>query len=227
MFLISAIVDLSHPLDETTPVFPGDPGPQITVLETVREVRTDGRRSLNSSHIAIGMHCGTHMDAPFHFFDDKPTIDQAPLERFIGSSLLVDLRPLAARASIGVEPLAPFRAALERHKKVVIQTGWHERWKDSSYFKDHPVVSEEAAKFLVECGIHLIGIDTPSVDVPPFPAHLELLGNDVLIVENLTNLDAIEEEVFQLVVLPLKIRGGEASPARALAMPDQREPDFP
>lgn len=68
-------------------------------------------------------------------------------------------------------------------------------------------------------GVHLVGLDTPSVDLPPFPAHLVLLGKGVVIVENLRNLDVIPQDVFELIVLPLKIAGRDGSPVRAIARP--------
>ena len=215
------IVDLSHSLYEKTPVSSDYIGVETILMERAKDIQSDGRRSLNSSRICVGMHCGTHMDSPFHFFDDGPTIDQISLDRFIGISVFANLKPLEKRSEIGFEQLIKFEKEVKKYKKIVIQTGWQDRWNDASYFTDFPVLSEKAAEFLVSCGVNLIGIDTPSVDNPPFPAHIELLGNNVVIVENLTNLDTINESLFQLVVVPLKIKGAEASPARALAMPKQ------
>lgn len=81
------------------------------------------------------------------------------------------------------------------------------------------MISGPAARLIVDCGVQLVGVDTPSVDRPPFDAHLALLGNDVLIVENLANLDAITAEVFQLAALPLALVGRDGSPVRAIALP--------
>jgi arylformamidase len=80
------------------------------------------------------------------------------------------------------------------------------------------VFTPEAAQFVVDCGVRLVGVDFPSVDRPPFPAHIAFLGNGIVIVENLTNLPAIEKEVFHLVVLPLKFTGRDGSPVRAIAL---------
>ena len=76
------------------------------------------------------------------------------------------------------------------------------------------MITGPAARLLVDCGVQLVGVDTPSVDRSPFEAHLALLGNDVLIVENLTNLDAIPGENFELVAVPLAILGRDGSPVR-------------
>ncbi len=99
----------------------------------------------------------------------------------------------------------------------MLNTGWHHRWGSADYFTAHPVITGEAAQFLVDCGVMLVGVDTPSVDRAPYPAHLVLLGNDVLIVENLTNLDAIDGDDFEFIALPLAVVGRDGSPVRAAA----------
>jgi kynurenine formamidase len=190
---------------------------EITILETLQDVKP-GRRSLNSSRIAIGIHCGTHMDAPFHFVGNGRTIDQVPLQRLVGPAVLADLRKAAKDGVIEKNDLADFYAELKKTRRIVINTGWSGAWGKPNYFTDHPVLTSEAAQFLVDSGVQLVGIDAPSVDRPPFPAHIPLLGSDIVIVENLTNLDAIESEVFELIVLPLKISSREGSPVRAIAL---------
>ena len=79
------------------------------------------------------------------------------------------------------------------------------------------MLSEAAAHWLVECGVHLVGLDTPSPDRDPHPVHYILLGASMVIVENLTNLERIDCDVFDLIVLPLPLKGLEASPVRAVA----------
>jgi kynurenine formamidase len=210
------IVDLSYALDATIPVYPGDPRPEILVLEHTSDV-IPGRRALNNSRISFGMHCGTHMDAPFHFFSDRRTIDQVPLDRLVGPALRIDLRAAVMGGTIGREHLEPREELLRRHQRVILETGWEVHWGKPEYFSDHPLITGESAQFLVDCGAQLVGIDMPSVDRPPFPAHLTLLSNDVVIVENLKNLRGISDDVFELIVLPLKIVGRDGSPVRALA----------
>ena len=100
----------------------------------------------------------------------------------------------------------------------MLYTGWSRHWGSPCYFRDYPCLSADAAQFLVDCGIALAGVDMPSVDRAPYPAHKVLLGAGVLIVENLANVEAISAEEFQLVVLPLKLVGREGSPVRAVAM---------
>jgi len=157
------------------------------------------------------------MDAPFHFFEAGSTIDQVPLEWLVGPCLLADVRQVPEGGEIGLSHLASHYDKLKETRRVILNTGWSKHWGQSDYFSGHPVLSADGAQLLVDCGVHLVGIDTPSVDLPPSPAHLALLGNNVVIVENMTNLDATMTEYFDLLVLPLKITGGEASPVRAAA----------
>ena len=119
---------------------------------------------------------------------------------------------------IDVEAVAPHAERLRKTRRVVFNTHWHHRWGADDYFTAHPVITGPAAKFLVDCGVVLVGVDTPSVDRPPYPAHLELLGAGLLIVENLTNLDSITGDEFELIALPLAIHGRDGSPVRTVAV---------
>lgn len=212
-----AWIDLSYPLDAATPVFPDAPTVEIEVLETTEQPPVYGRRSLNVTRLSLMVHTGTHMDAPFHFFRTGETIDTIPLDRCIGPALLVDVRNSRPGEEIELDAIAGLAERLEGIHKVVLNTGWARHWGEPGYFTDHPRLSGKSAGFLIRRGVHLVGVDTPSVDIPPFPAHLELLGNGCLIVENLTNLDAIPASRFHLTVLPLRITGRDGSPARAVA----------
>ena len=160
------------------------------------------------------------MDAPFHFFPNGKSIDQVPIEQCTGKALLLHLRDLPPNGRIEKSDLKPYETLLCEYGKVIVNTGWSRFWKEAVYFLEHPDVTGEAAQFLVECGVHLVGVDTPSVDHPPFDAHLALLGKGAVILENLTHLDQVSSEVFHLIALPLKLNQREASPVRAIAMED-------
>lgn len=211
-------IDLSYNLEPTTPVYPGDLPVEIQILESTRYKRGDGQRTLNNSRISLGNHNGTHLDAPFHFYEDGRTIDQIALEQCAGRALRVRLPELGAKAQIEAAHLSDYRAKLQEVRKVVLETGWSRQWGRPEYFSDHPVLALSAADLLVECGVQLVGLDVPSVDLPPFPIHLKLLGSGMVILENLTNLAAIQSETFYLVAAPLKITGRDASPVRAIAL---------
>src|SRR5262245_47543837 len=107
------IVDLSHALSEETPPFPGDPAPEIRILDDATRPSTAGERHLNCSHLSVCLHCGTHMDAPFHFFHDQPTIDRVVLDRCVGSTLLIRLPYETTGPTIEAEHLEPYRTQMQ------------------------------------------------------------------------------------------------------------------
>lgn len=213
-------IDLAYNLDPTTPVYPNYPPVAVEVLESTRYTRTDGRRSLNSSKITVGIHCGTHMDAPFHFFADKISIDQVPLDVCVGKALMVDVRNTIKDGMIGVEHLKPYEAKLREIRRMVVQTGWSGKWGTLEFFTSHPMFTPEAAQFVVDAGVRLVAVDFPSVDRAPYPVHIAFLSHGVIIVENLTNLAAVKKDVFDFIVLPLKFTGRDGSPVRAIALED-------
>lgn len=212
------LIDLSYPLATETPIFPGAPPVEVDALERTGDAETKGRRSLNVTRLGMMVHTGTHMDAPFHFFGAGSSIDEIPLDHCVGPALLVTLPGLDAGQEIDLTNLPNLREKLHSVHKVVLNTGWARRWGTPGYFTDHPRISGHSSAYLRECGVHLVGVDMPSVDRSPFPSHLELLGSGIVIVENLTNLDAIGEEVFQLSAVPLKLKGRDGSPVRAFAL---------
>ena len=207
------IVDLSHPLSGETPPFPGDSPLSIDVLETTETEVPPGRPPMNLSRILMSLHAGTHMDAPFHFVGGAAGIDQIPLEQCTGPAMFLNV----AAASIEPMHLEPHRDLLQRWRKVIFNTGWHKQWGQPEYFTAYPVIAEDAAILLVGYGVHLVGVDAPSVDRAPYKSHQALLNSRAVIVENLANLDAVPEGVFELIALPLRIAGRDGSPIRAVA----------
>ena len=157
------------------------------------------------------------MDAPAHFYNGVPTIEQVPLEQCIGPAALVDVRKIGPRGEISPADLATCEEAIKATGKVVFWTGWSSRWGQHDYFDDYPVLERSTPRWLVERGVHLVGIDTPSPDRDPHPVHYILLGANMVIVENLTGLEQIGRDVFELIVVPLPLKGLEASPVRAIA----------
>jgi len=207
------IIDLSQPIGADTPVFPGDGPVRIDIVE---------RTTMNLSRIELSVHTGTHMDAPLHFFSNAAAIDRVPLERCMGLAALIDLRGIEPRSEICHDHLRSHRHTLRQARLAVLHTGWSQEWGRPHYFCDHPRLSADAAGFLVDCGVELAGVDMPSVDQAPYPAHRVLLGAGVPIVENLTNLEAIGADLFELVVLPLRLAGRDGSPVRAIAVATAR-----
>jgi arylformamidase len=211
------IIDLSYPINTATPPWPGWPSVELKFLDRARDNKPD-ERHVNSSRFAMNIHCGTHMDAPYHFLDEGRTIDQVPLERTYGPATLVELRGKGSGSHITRADLEKWSADLRRTRKAILHTGWAAGWMKHHFFTDFPDITTDAAHFLVDCGVELVGVETGSVDFHPNHTHVVLLGNDVLIIECLTNLDRIPTSEFLFSATPLNIEGRDGSPVRAMAI---------
>jgi len=211
------IIDLSHCVGASTPPFPGDPPVEVRVLCSAAEPSKPGAPRINATWLGASLHLGTHMDAPLHFFKGSTAIDEVSLDTCMGPAVLIRIQPGSRGGEITAQDLVPFGAEIRRTRRVVLDTGWHHEWLKDGYFTDHPVLTGEAARFLVGCGVKLIGVDMPSVDRAPHDAHVEILGNGVLIVENLARLDEVPQGVFELACFPLLLSGLDGSPVRAVA----------
>ncbi len=224
------IIDLSHALDPSTPPWPGNPAVAVQVVSKIPPHRGPRDRgspgeaiSCNTTAFLTCNHTGTHMDAPAHFYNGVPTIELVPLEKCIGPAALIDVRQVPPGGEITPAFLIPLEESIKATGKVVFWTGWSSRWGAQNYFDDYPVMSEASAVWLVDRGVHLVALDTPSPDRDPHPVHYVLLGANVVIVENLTGLERIGRDVFDLIVVPLPLRGLEASPVRAVAVMPGRD----
>lgn len=208
------IIDLSHPIENGMTFFPGDPEPRVAAVAQDPPWQV--------SELALGSHTGTHVDAARHIVPDGSTIDAYSLERFIVEAIVVPAA-LGDDAEIGRREVAPYLTALKPGAAVILRTGWDVHWK-SSRFERHPYLSRAVAEDLVNCGVALVGTDGLNVDCTPTGAttvHEILLGADVLIVENLAHLDALEAgRMYRCAFVPLRLAGVDGSPVRAFAWTD-------
>ena len=211
------IIDLSHAITVDTPPFPGGPPVEVRFLELERN-KIPGDRYVHASRFAMNIHCGTHMDAPFHFVPSGKTIDQVALERTYGIASIIDLRNKSAGSHIEVNDLRPFESRLKLTGKAILQTGWSSHWKQPDFFTAFPDITPDAARYLVDCGVGLVGLEAPSVDYDPNDTHVVFLSNDVILVECLTSLEKIPTPEFLFCAMPLNIAGHDGSPVRAIAI---------
>lgn len=181
------------------------------ILKPYAEIESDGWRG---TKVIFDSHCGTHLDAPSHFVFGGASIEEIGLDRLIGSCQLVDIPFRGYDVAIDVDALPTLTESV-----VVIRTGWSERITSDQqgYYSHHAFLTPTAARHLVDAGVRLVGIDCPSVDLASSEAHHILLGNDVLIVENLTNLASLPA-LFDIIILPLPLVGGDGCPVRAVAV---------
>jgi len=212
------LIDLSHPLEHGQPNFPWDPKLSIIPHNTVASI------GYNITQISMSTHQGTHLDAPFHFFEDGATLDRIPLDRFDGPAALIDFAPggcLAPRTPLTVEMFRRHEDVLRKGAKVVYRTGWDRMFGRPEFFLEFPSLTLEAAGFLAERGIELLGMDTPTPSADWKECHHILLrkGVEIVIVEGLTNLDRLPS-AFTLIALPLNIKGRDGSPVRAVGIVD-------
>lgn len=199
--------DLSHPLSDATPVYPGDPPVRVAPHATHD---ADGYRV---STLELGTHAGTHVDAPSHTEPDGHSLDEFPVERFRFDARLVDCRHRGAGEAVTRADLPDTDADI-----LVLETGWAAHWGTDRY-THHPYLAPEAAAWCADRGLD-VGVDTFSVDptpAGPVPAHHALLGAGRLVIENLTNLDSLPERV-RLDALPLAIVDADGAPVRAVAV---------
>jgi kynurenine formamidase len=213
---MSVLVDLSHPLENGQLNFPFDPKISVTSHNTVASI------GYNITQISMATHQGTHLDAPYHFFDDGKTVDQIPLDRFYGPASLIDLAPggmLAAKTPITVEMLSPHADKFQPGAKVIYRTGWDRMFGKPECFSDFPSLTLDAARWIAERRIGLLGMDTmtPSSDWKEVHHILLAKGLEIVIVEGLKNLEQVPE-TFLFVGFPLNIKGRDGSPIRAVAV---------
>src|SRR6266487_1132531 len=204
--------DLSHQIENGMSYFPGDPEPRIEPVESTPPWRV--------TQLHFGTHIGTHIDAASHFIPHGKTISQYPLERFLLPGIVVPVHRLNDDEPIDVNAFDSFLTTLPAHGALLIQTGWDRHWKTDRYLR-HPYLTREATQFLVDTGVSIIGIDALNVDSTVQEtdhAHAELLGNDILIVENLTRLHQLSPGVvYQCSFLPLPLSELDGSPVRAIS----------
>jgi arylformamidase len=197
-------IDLSVTVNERTPVYPGDSPVEV---KAAGEIEHDG---FNDHVISINTHVGTHIDAPLHMLAGGRALDLTPVERFVGTGKLVSLGKES-----GLKDL--LLADIQEGDIVLFRTDMSKHYHDTIYFEEYPTLSEEMAQYLVGRKVKMVGVDAGSVDIAEgFPIHKILLAGDVLIIENLTNLEALEGEEFTVYALPVKL-DVDGAPARVIA----------
>ena len=203
------LVDVSVLLKPGIPVYPGNPPFEMT---PVKRLATGD--SSNVSQITMGTHTATHVDAPRHSFDDKPGVDALPLDLLIGRARVIDLphRGGITEAHLGA-------AGLREDLRVLFKTPNSALWNSSDGFhSDYTYLSPGGAKFLVDQGVKVVGVDYLSVEQfkkTGAPAHHMLLGNGVIVIEGL-NLSDAEAGQYEMYCLPLRIADADGAPARVV-----------
>ncbi|HZR99335.1 MAG TPA: cyclase family protein [Chloroflexota bacterium] len=185
---------------------------------------TQGART-NSQSLRLSGHSGTHVDAPVHVIDGLASIDSFAPDRFVGPGVVLPLAK-GARGSIDAADLeAASRGLVRAGDMVLLHTGWDAYYGQQAYLDDYPSLTLDAADWLLDHGVRLLGLDLLSPDLPPvrrapdaqLVVHQRLLGNDVLIAENLTGLAPLAGRRVRVSALPIKVAAGDGAPARITA----------
>jgi arylformamidase len=220
------IFDISRALSSGLAPWPGD-----TPFHFELKWKMAKGATVNVGAINMGVHNGTHADAPFHFDESGEPIELMPLDAYVGGAVVIDLTKLFAKAGkaggevdrirqIGVADLEAFAASLEQAPRLLLKTGV---WDDSKVFPDWiPVIAPDVPEWLRKRKVKLLGLDLPSVDAieaKKLTNHYALAAARVAIVESL-DLRHVEAGIYHLSALPLKIAGGDAGPVRAILWRD-------
>ncbi len=213
----TAILDITVPITPGMPVWPGDPPVQLERFSAIAN-----GDAANISRLACCVHTGTHVDAPLHFIEHGQAVEQLALDVLIGPALVVELDDT-------VEAITPTHlealALPPETTRVLFKTRnsalWHN--PEHAFVPDFVALTSEAAIWLVECGMQLVGVDYASVqrfaDESP-RTHQVLLEAGVVIVEHV-NLLHVSPGLYHLICLPLKLVGSDGAPARAVLMQHQ------
>lgn len=207
------IWDISLTISPNLPTWPGDPK---AIIERVSAIASGA--NANVSRMDMGVHTGTHVDAPLHFIDGTSAVESMKLEVLIGPARVVQVADDVAVITREVLERLEIPAGTTR---ILFKTRNSQYWANQvrEFQTDFVGIDESGARYLVEKGIRLVGVDYLSV--APYkqsrPTHQVLLGANMVIVEGL-DLSAVEPGEYQLVCLPIKIQGSDGAPARAVLM---------
>ena len=192
-------------------------------------LHTHESHARSNTKLTLATHIGTHVDAPFHFHADGVTVDNMPLERYMGPALLLDLRQTAQSLTpLSVADLLQAGGTPDavRNQIVVLFTGWAAAESGGiRFYSQGPYLSNEGAAYLADNGVNAVAVDfpidkhpaTPQSTIHDFPVHRLLLGQGIPLIENLINLDQLAGREFELWALPIKLLDGDCAAARAVA----------
>lgn len=212
------IIDLSFMVESNMPTC-GTPWHQKVVVEKMGTLDEVGR---NTHRIILGSHSGTHMDAPLHFIESGKGMETLSLDLLCGKVSIVDFSRFGQGDIVSLDDVK----ALNITERMLFKFGWYKNWKTEQYYKEFPYFSQQAICYLLEKGMRLMAMDTPSPDCGnaisdlenDSPNHKILLQEEVIIIEYLNNTDALKtQKEYELIALPLKVKGSDGCPCRVIA----------
>lgn len=218
------LVDLSQDIFDGAPTFEPDPKTHIRAHLTIADL------NYNMTEIVMSAHYGTHLDAPFHFFDDGRTVENLDVRKGFGLAHVLDFTHKQAREAIDLDDFQPHAELARPGSRLIFNTGWDKVLPDPDYFGGQPYLTVELSTWLAQQGVACIALDTPTTYPAEYTAsHHSLLNaeSEVLIIEGLRGLDRLSGDQVILIALPLRIRGRDGSPCRAMAIDGDIDPLIP
>jgi arylformamidase len=188
--------------------------------ESARIIEKDG---WNASTLTFYSHCGTHMDASIHFNVSQQTIDEIPVSDFVGKAWVIDVREVGSKGLINPKHIPQhIQDTFEAGDSLIFWTGWSQFVNTPKYRDELPRISESLALWCLDKRVKMIGVEPPSVadvnNLAEVTKIHQILLKGVVIIEGLTNLEKLQSNCVELIALPLKIGGGDGSPARVIAI---------
>src|SRR5690625_478413 len=216
---VDNLIDLSHTIENGLITYKGLPAPIICDYlsrHDSRELYEKGTE-FQIDKIELVGNTGTYIDSPFHRYANGKELSEMHINQFVDLDGIVIRIDYNETQAIHADY---FRNREIRGRAVLVHTGWDKYWKTDQYFEDHPYLTQDAAEYLVECGVALVGIDSMNIDDTKGkarPVHTTLLGNEIPIVEHLCNLEKLPDEGFTFTAAPPKIKDVGTFPVRAMA----------
>lgn len=209
-------IDLTHFISPDMPVYPGTEQPKFTPANTYEK---DG---FKETLLTMFSHTGTHMDPPAHLFGDKQTLDNMSIDSFIGSALVIDCKDLKDGDTVSIEHIKKYGERAEKAEFLLFNFGYDKLWGTNEYYGNYPVLSQEVLDFIISNKKKGLGLDTIGLDPikdTNLTLHKKLFSSlNAVVIENLTNLDKLGDDLFILFALPLKHKNADGSPIRAVAL---------
>ncbi len=210
---MSRIVDLTLPLYHGVPGLPLDPKCAVIVHHTIDSMK------YNMTQLMTSTHQGTHLDAPFHFFNDGRTVDKLDLNKCVGPAEVFDFTSVPAKYSLTPKDFKKYESRIKKGSRLLLRTDWWKKFPKKEYFSDGPMISPELARWLVRKEISQLGLETPGVHPIEWEkVHKILLKAEIVIVEGLAYLNKLKKDKVFFIAAPLKIKGRDGSPIRAIAL---------
>lgn len=193
-------IDITIPLSEKTPVFPGDPEVRFEIIR---------KEGYNITSLCLSSHSGTHLDAPSHYMEGGLNVDEIPLESINGDSVVIDIVPVK-----GYIEKEDIKENADGSGIIILKTGFPSKPSDMTSYKS---LSSECAKYLADCGITCVVTDAPSIEAydGEGTVHRILLENNISIIE-MAGLSGVCPGRYRMNALPLRLEGCDGAPVRAL-----------